>query len=142
MGPAPEAPPGEAKTLNGLEIFTSFGGDIVLRVTAGHGYFLAAATWPRPSRTSFPLKCVLSPRFGTGPVSKCRCKRREPSTRQPDRCCEIPFPLITRMAQQKWPVSSALARVGRSPFNVGNIVPGVFTPVLAKHSESLPKGIN
>ena len=53
-----------------------------------------------------------------------------------------PFPLITRMAQQKWPVPSALARVGRSPFNVGNIVPGVFTPVLAKHSESLPKGMN
>ena len=40
-------------------------------------YFLASATWPRPSRTSFPLKCALStrfdgsafsPRFGTGPV--------------------------------------------------------------------------
>jgi hypothetical protein len=26
-------------------------------------YFLALVTWPRPSRTSFPLKCALSTRF-------------------------------------------------------------------------------
>ena len=41
------------------------------------GYFLASATWPRPSRASFPWKCALStrlegsafsPRFGAGPL--------------------------------------------------------------------------
>ena len=40
MGPSPEAPPGEAITLNGLELSTSLGGDSVLRVTHRTRLFL------------------------------------------------------------------------------------------------------
>ena len=50
--------------------WTSSVGDTERRQT--YGYFLPPPTWPRPSRTSLPLKCALSTRFaGSGFSPRC-----------------------------------------------------------------------